>query len=182
MDPKYKTLIPLIAVFFVFGIVVGYVAHKPKTIEKIEYINRTVEVIVTVTPTPTTLTPTTPTPTPTPVATPTISDFTAKNYDKSIDKPTRTIDLVNRRANPDDLSIYPGDTVLIQITEYTLQTPLRLTITSLNMSQERTLTYGGASAYITFNNKGTYNFKAVAPSSDPNIQPWTYAEGRIVVY
>lgn len=180
MDPKYKTLIPLIAVFFVFGIVVGYAAHKPETIEKIEYINRTVEVIVTVTPTPTTLTPTTPTPTP--VATPTISDFTAKNYDKSTDKPTKTIDLVNRRANPDDVSIYPGDTVLIQITEYTLQTPLRLNITSLNMSHERTLTYGGASAYITFNNKGTYRFKADALSSDPNILPWTYAEGRIVVY
>lgn len=181
MDPKYKTIIPLIVVFFVFGVAIGYVAHKPETIEKI--------VTVTVTPVPTpspTLTtpipPPIPTPTPTATATPTIPDFTARNYDKSTDKPTRTIDLVNRRANPDDLSIYPGDTVLIQITEYTLQTPLRLTITSLNMSQERTLTYGGASAYITFNNKGTYSFKAIAPPSDPNIQTWTYAEGRIVVY
>jgi hypothetical protein len=91
MDPKNKTLIPLIIIFFILGIVVGYVAHKPQTIEKI--------VTVTVTPIPTpppTLTQT-PTPTPTltstPTATvaPTVTDFIIKNYDPSKDTPSKLL-------------------------------------------------------------------------------------------
>ncbi len=183
MDPKYKTLIPLIIIFFIFGIVVGYVAHKPQTIEKI--------VTVTVTPIPTpipTLTQT-PTPTPTPtqtptstaIATPAISDFTVKNYDPSTDTPTKTIELTSNGANPSTLSIRSDDSVLIKITGYSLQSPLTLNLTSLNMSQERNLGTSGA-VVVTFNNKGIYSLKAIIPSPDPNILPKTYADGTITVY
>ncbi len=181
MDPKNKTLIPLIIIFFILGIVVGYVAHKPQTIEKI--------VTVTVTPIPTpppTLTQT-PTPTPTltstPTATvaPTVTDFIIKNYDPSKDTPTKTIELTSNGANPSTLSIRPEDTVLIKITGYSLQSPLTLNLTSLNTSQERNLGTSGA-VVVTFNNKGIYSLKAIIPSPDPNILPKTYAEGTITVY
>ncbi len=179
MDPKYKTIIPLVAVFFVFGIVVGYVVHKPETIEKIEYINKTVEVerIVTVT---VTVTPTT-TPTPTPTATQAVSDFIVKIYEPSKDTPAKTIELTSRGADPNVLSIRSGDTVLIKITGYSQQSPLKLNLTSLNMSQERNLGTSGA-VVVTFNTKGTYSFKAIIPSGDPNVLPRDYAAGTITVY
>lgn len=181
MDPKYKTLIPLIIIFFIFGIVVGYVAHKPQTIEKI--------VTVTVTPIPTPIptltqtpipTPTpTQTPTPTAIATPAISDFTVKtDYDPSKDTPTKTIELTSNGANPSTLSIRPGDSVLIKITRYSSQLPLTLI---LNATYSRNLGTGGA-VVVTFNKKGSYSFKAIIPSNDQNIKPTIYAEGTITVY
>ncbi len=179
MESKYKTLIPLIIIFFIVGVAVGYVVHKPLTIEKI------VTVTVTPIPTPTPIatpipTPTsisTPIPTPTAIATPVISDFTVRNYNPSTDTPTTTIELVNRRANPSDMTIHLGDTVLIEITDSSLTTPLTLNLNSYS----KNLGTSGA-AFIIFNKKGTYTFKAVARSTDPNVLPWTYGEGTITVY
>ncbi len=178
MDPRNKTYIPIIIIIFIFGVVLGYVAHKPQTIEKPVYINNTVErvvekvVQVTVTPTPI------PTVAPTTTAAPVISDFTVKNYDPSTDVPTKTIVLSNMRANPDTLSIHPGDTVLIQITDYTLQNPLTLT---LNASYQTNMGTSGA-VVVTFNKKGTYSFKALTSTTDPNVLGRLYADGTITVY
>ncbi|MCX9024803.1 MAG: hypothetical protein OIN85_01760 [Candidatus Methanoperedens sp.] len=179
MESKYKTLIPLIIIFFIIGVAVGYVAHKPVTIEKI--------VTVTVTPIPTTTpisTPiptltliSTPIPTLTATATPTVSDFTVRNYDPSTDTPTKKIELINRRANPTETAIHLGDTVLIEITDSSLTTPLTLSLDSYS----KNLGTSGA-AFITFNKKGTYTFKAIASSPDPNVLPSTYGEGTITVY
>lgn len=176
MDPKNKTLIPLIIIFFIFGIAVGYAAHKPQTIEieKIVEKKEIVTVTVTATPTPAPIV----TATATAIATPAISDFTVKDYDSSTDTPTRIIELVNGRANPSEMTISPGSTVLIKITDYTLTSPLTLI---LNSTYSKNL-YTSGTAFITFNKKGTYPFKAVIPSSDPNILPWAYGEGTITVY
>jgi hypothetical protein len=177
MDPRNKTSI-LFILFFIFGILVGYAVHKPQTIEKIEYINQTIEVPkipeeeveVTITPAAT--------PTATPTTTPIISDFTVKNYDPSLDTPAQTIELKNWRANPSTLSIRSGDTVLIKIVDYTLQSPMTLI---LNTTYKQNLGTSGA-VVVTFNKKGTYNLTAIIPSSDPSIKPGTYAEGIITVY
>lgn len=174
IDPKNKLLIPLIIVFFVFGVVVGYVAHKPETVVKIEYVNQTVEKIVekiievTVTPTPTL--------TPTPALTPAIMDFTVKGYEPSKDAPTKTIEITTRGAVPDTLSVRPGDTVLIKIT-----TPPSAVTLILNATYSRNMGTSGA-VVVTFNKKGMYSFKAIIPSGDPNILPTTYGEGTITVY
>lgn len=179
MGPKNKTLIPLIIIFFIFGIAVGYVAHKPMTIEKIEYVNRTVEVIVTVTPTPTT-----PTTTPTPIATaaPTVIDFTVKNYyDPAKDISTYTIQIRNWGADPNTLSVHQGDSVLIKIADITLLTPMTLILNSSSRKEENDLGTSGA-AFVTFNKKGIYTFKGILRSSDPTILSRTYAEGTISVY
>jgi plastocyanin len=179
MESKYKTLIPLIIIFFIVGVAVGYVAHKPKTIEiekpveKIIYQNNTV--YVTVTPTPIV------TATAAAIETPAISDFTVRNYDPSTDTPTKTIELTSNGANPSIVSVHPGDTVLIKITGYSLQSPLKLNLTSLNMSQERNLGTGGA-VVVTFNTRGSYSLKASVLSADPTILPRTYGEGTITVY
>lgn len=172
MDPRNKTLI-LIVIFFILGVAVGYVSYQPKTIEKI--VEKIVTVTITVTPTPT---PTpTQTPTPTPAPTPTVANFSVRIYNPSTDTPTKTIELTNWRANPSEISIRPGDTVVIKITDYTLSLPLNLFMDS----EKRYLGTGGA-VFITFNNKGKYTFKAISSSSDPNILPQTYAEGSITVY
>lgn len=178
MDPKYKTLIPLIIISFILGAAVGYVAHKPET--KIEYHNTTIEVekivtvTVTVTPTPTPMPTLTPTPTPAVVA-----DFTVKIYEPSKDVPTKTVTFDNLRANPSEMSIKPGDTVLFKITDYTAS---RMTLVLNESVISEVLSYSGGAVVITFNNKGTYRFKAIIPSSDPSIAPRTYAEGTINVY
>ncbi len=175
MDTKNKTLIPLIIIAFIFGAVIGYLAHQPGTIEKTTekpvYINRTIEVIKEVTVTPAQ---TTPAPTPTLQA----QDFTVKNYDPSKDKPSYTIELNNYRATPDTLSIHPGDGVLIKITDTSLYYPMALII---NQTYQKNLGTSGA-VVVTFNKKDTYDFKSVIPSSDPTIIPRTYAEGKITVY
>lgn len=175
MESKYKTLIPLIIIFFILGAVVGYVAHKPNTIEIEKPVERIVYQYVTVTPTPA---PVVTAATAAPTETPVLSDFTVKNYDPSTDTPTKIIELVNSRANPSEMTISPGSTVLIQITDYTLTSPLTLI---LNSTYSKNL-YTSGTAFITFNKKGTYTFKAVIPSSDPNILPWAYGEGTITVY
>lgn len=179
MDPKYKTLIPLVVIFFIFGIAVGYVAHKPVT-------TVTVTPVPTPSPTPTpTPSPTpSPTPTPTPIptpteaATPSVSNFTVKDYyDSSKDIPTYTIQLSNWGANPNTLSIRPGDSVLIKIADSSLSSPLTLILNSYS----KDLGTSGV-AFITFNKIGVYSFKAVIPSGDPNVLPVTYAKGTISVH
>ncbi len=174
MDPKYKTLIPLIIISFILGAALGYTAYQPRVV----YINQTVEKIVTVTvtvaPTPTpTLSPTL-----TPSATPALQDFTVKIYEPSIDIPTKTIAFDNNRANPSDLSIKPGDIVLFKITDYTAS---RMTLILNESIISEVLSYSGGAVVVTFNNKGTYRFKAIIPSGDPNILPRTYAEGIVTV-
>lgn len=176
IDPKNKTLIPLIIIFFILGVVVGYVAHKPETIEKIVTVNVTVTPIPTPTPAQTPIPTTTPTPTPTPAVTPAIMDFTVKNYEPSKDAPTKTIDITTRGAVPDTVSVRPGDIVLIKIT-----TPPSAVTLILNATYSRNMGTGGA-VVVTFNKKGMYSLKVIFPSSDPNIQPTTYAEGTITVY
>ena len=173
MDSKDSTFYPLIALFFILGLVIGYAIHKPETVQKIQYIDRPVENIVEVT------TPLSTPPASTAAATATPApDFTIRNYDPSIDKPTMTIELVNWRANPEVVTIRVGETVLIKIMDYTLQSPMTLV---LNSSFKENLGKSGAKM-ITFNKKGTYNFITIIPSSDPSILPRTYAEkGSIIV-
>ncbi|HEY9245699.1 MAG TPA: hypothetical protein VIO11_02520 [Candidatus Methanoperedens sp.] len=181
MDPKNKTLIPLVIIFFLFGIAVGYIVHTPKTvtIEKPVYINNTIEktVEVTSTPTPgiTTL------PTVVPVLTPQIPDFNVKFYDQAVDHPSRTIDIANQRASPNSMTIHLEDTVLIRISDTSLQNPLELTISSMNTTYKKSLGTSGA-VYVTFNAKGMYNLKAVILSADKNIMGRTYAEATITIY
>jgi len=50
MESKDTTFYPLIVLFFALGLIIGYVIHKPETIEKVEYINNTIEKIVVATP------------------------------------------------------------------------------------------------------------------------------------
>ncbi|MCZ7372585.1 MAG: hypothetical protein O8C60_02825 [Candidatus Methanoperedens sp.] len=174
MDSKDSTFYPLIALFFILGLVIGYAIHKPETVQKIQYIDRPVENIVEVTTTPLS---TPPASTAAATATP-APDFTIRNYDPSIDKPTMTIELVNWRANPEVVTIRVGETVLIKISDYTVQSPITFI---LNSSYKENLGKSGA-RMITFNKKGTYDFKAVIPSSDPSILPAVYAEkGTIIV-
>ena len=176
MDAK-KTLYPLIAVFFILGLVIGYAVHKPVTIEKIQYVDR----IVTATATPVTTLPTAASPSPTgsPAATAIAPDFTVKNYDPSKDKPTVTMELANMAVNPNSVSIHAGDTVLIKITDIYFQSRLTLI---LNNSYKKDLGTMGA-VVVTFNTKGTYRVQAEIPSDDPTILPkiYTEREGIIIV-
>ncbi|VVB84432.1 Uncharacterised protein [uncultured archaeon] len=176
MDSKNNTLYPLIILFFLLGIVVGYVIHKPET--RIEYVNKTIEVastptikevekIVYVTATPTYVAP---------AATIVTANFSVKVYNPDTDKPTNTMELTNRRFNPQTLSIPTGGTVLIKISDYSLQSPLILTLDSYEMS----LGTSGA-VVVTFNKKGIYNLKAVISSGDPNVIPQTYGEAVVTV-
>jgi hypothetical protein len=177
MESKYKTLIPLIIIFFIIGVAIGYLAHKPETIKEI------VNVTVTPVPTPTLISTPIPTPIsistsiPTPTATPALSDFTVRNYNPSTDVPTATIQLVNNRATPNEIHVHVGDTVLIKITDVSLTSPLTL---FLNSAYSMNMGTSGA-AFITFNNKGTYTFEAIAISPDPNIVSLTYGKGTIIV-
>jgi len=161
MENQNKLSIPLMIVVFFIGIVIGYAGHDPKTIEKIEYKDRPVEKIVyqdrivevTVTVTP----PPTPSPTPVATAAPVISDFTVKYFEPSRDNPTKIIELTNHRANPDTLSLHKGDTVLIKITDSSLQSPLTLIF---NNTYTQKLGTSGA-AIVTLNNLGTYTYTEV---------------------
>ncbi len=173
MDAK-DIFYPLIILFFIIGLVIGYAIHRPETVQKIQYVDRTVEKVVEVTATPS---PTSPTSTPVSTAIP-IPDFTIKQlYDPVNDQPTTTMKLENRRAVPDVVSIHPGDSVSIVITASSVPGPITLVLGSY----QRKLGSNGA-VFITFNNKGTYNFSAIVPSGDPNILPAVYAEkGTIIV-
>lgn len=175
MDAKDNTLYPLIILFFLLGLVVGYVIHKPATVETIQIVNRTVEVptikevekIVYVTAIPTSTVP---------GVAPVSADFSVKIYDPSTDRPSRTMELTNWRFNPDTLSIRAGETILIKITDLSLQNPLTLIV---NSSYTRNMGRSGA-VIVTFNKKGTYDLRAVFTSEDPNIQPTKYGEAATV--
>ncbi|MCX9009893.1 MAG: hypothetical protein OIN66_02115 [Candidatus Methanoperedens sp.] len=182
MDAKDNTLYPLIILFFLLGLVVGYVIHKPVTEERIQIVNQTVKetpiikevekiVYVTVTPTSTVSA----------VVTSVSGDFSVKIYDPATDRPSNTMELTNWRFSPDTLSIRSGETVLIKITDLSLQNPLILTIDPSDPQYKRDLGRSGA-VVVTFNKKGTYNLKAVTISSDPNIQPTTYGQGTVTIY
>ncbi len=177
MDSKNNTLYPLIILFFLLGIVVGYVIHTPET--RIEYVNKTIEVqstptikevekIVYVTATPTYVAP---------AATAVMANFSVKGYNPDTDKPTNTMELTNYQFNPQTLFIPTGSNVLIEISDYSLQNPLILTLDSY----ERSLGTSGA-VVVTFNKKGIYNLKAVISSGDPNVIPQSYGEAVVTVY
>ena len=181
MESKERTLYSLIILFFVIGLVIGYMMHQPGT--EIRYINNTLEVpeevpkvvetIGEVTAAPT-ITATTPAPTSTPVP-----DFEVKIFDPEKDKPTNEILLVNtRKAMPDYVSMHPGGTVLIKVVDYPDQlNELRFIMGSY---QQKLGTSG--MIVIKFNNIGTYKFIAIIPNDDPSINPVTYAEGSIKIY
>lgn len=182
MDSKNNMLYPLIILFFLIGIVVGYVIHKPET--RIEYVNKTIEVqstptikevekIVYVTATPPAATPTYAAPAATTVV---VANFSIKGYNPDTDKPANTMELTNYRFNPQTLSIPTGSAILIKISDYSLQSPLILAMDSYEMS----LGTSGA-VVVTFNKKGIYNLKAVISSGDPNVIPQTYGEAVVTV-
>lgn len=175
MESKYITFYPLIVLFFVLGLVIGYVVHQPET--EIRYMNNTIEVQknveksgeVTTLPTSTA---TTPTPTSTQVP-----DFEIKIYDPAKDKPPETIELVNWQAMPDQLSIPLKNTVLIKVINYPDRPAPYFIMGSYN---EKLGTAG--QIVVKFNKKGTFNYEVIIPNDDPNINPMTYAKGSIRVY
>ncbi len=175
MASKESTFYPLILLFFVLGLVIGYVIHQPET--EIKYVNNTIEVPkivektgeVTVSPTSTA---TTPVPTSTQAA-----DFEVKIYDPEKDKPTQTIELTNWRSMPDKISIRPGQTVLFRVVDY----PQRAPPNFIMGSYERKLGTAGQ-IVVTFNKIGTYDFRVVIPSDNTGTNPTEYAKGSIKVY
>lgn len=180
MDPKIKSYLPLVIIFFVLGVAAGYVLHKPATIEKPIYINQTIEVekTVTATATPTSTAIMTPTLTPTLTETPPpVPDFTVKIWNPDTDNPTHTIQLRNKKVDPNTLSINTGDTILIRITDASVFSPMELII---NSSYTQNLGTSGA-VVVTFNNKGIYSVDAIIPSIDPTILPLIYGHGMITV-
>lgn len=190
MDPKNKTLIPLIIIFFVVGIAVGYVAHKPVTIEKPVEVEKIVTVTVTVTPTPAPATPT-PTPTPTPITTPSVSDFTVKDfYNPDTDIPCYGCIITVEgyyTVNPTGLSIHPGQSVLIKTSQSFPEKLWLALYDTANCSPclppyQKYLGSSGA-AFITFNNKGTYSFKTETRSSEQGVLPTPFTTNTtITVY
>ncbi|MCZ7356068.1 MAG: hypothetical protein O8C66_06930 [Candidatus Methanoperedens sp.] len=180
MDPKIKSYLPLIIIFFVLGVVAGYLLHQPATIEKPIYINQTIETTVekTVTATATPASTAIMTPTPTLTETPQpVPDFTVKIWNPDTDNPTYTIQLRNQKVDPNTLSINTGDTVLIRITDFSVFSPMELII---NSSYTQNLGTSGA-VVVTFNNKGLYSLDAIIPSGDPNVFPRIYGHGMITV-
>ncbi|MCE8422381.1 MAG: hypothetical protein J5U16_00435 [Candidatus Methanoperedens sp.] len=179
------------------GLIIGYAVHRPAIIEQIKYVNvttvstetpaieetiipATLTPIVTLTVTPIvtlTVTPIVTPPAPTAMQTPTPSDFMVKRYDPATDKPTRTIELKNYRANPDTLSIYLSDSVLIELIDTSLQNPVTLIFNSTVMENLGT----SGKRLVTFNKKGTYTYRAIISQSDPAIIPGEYATGTIIV-
>lgn len=175
MESKDSTFYPLIILFFILGLVIGYVIHQPET--EIKYINNTIEVpkivekIVEVTTSPTS-TATTPEPTSTQVP-----DFEVKIYDPIKDKPAETIEIVNWQAMPDRISIPLGGTVLIKVINY----PDRPKPEFIMGPYKQILGTAGQ-IVVKFNKKDIFNYKVIIPNEDPNILPSTYAEGSIRVY
>ncbi len=175
MESKDITFYPLILLFFVLGLVIGYVIHQPET--EIKYINNTIEVPKIVenslegTGTPTS-TATTPAPTSTQ-----IPDFEVKIYDPAKDKPSETIEITNWQAIPSEISIPLRNTILIKVVYYPDRPAPYFIMGSYN---EKLGTAG--QIVVKFNKKGTFNYKVIIPNEDPNINPMTYAEGSIRVY
>ncbi len=176
MEPKDSTLYPLIILFFILGLVIGYVIHQPGT--EIKYITSTkevpkiVETNVEVTQSPVSTTqPREPEPTQVP-------DFEVKIYDPEKDIPVKTIELKNWEAVPKELSIRPGQPVLIKVVDYSQQIPPNFIMGSYKREPLGT----AGQIIVKFNKTGTYDFKAIIPSRDPSILPTIYAEGSIKVY
>ncbi len=175
MDQKDSTFYPLIILFFVLGLVIGYVIHQPQT--QTRYINNTIEVPKLVeTTVAATASPASTTPGQIPEPTQ-IPDFEVKIYDQAKDKPDQIIELINWKAMPDSISLRMGKTVLIKVVDYPDQAAPKFIMDSY----ERKLGTSGM-IVIKFNKIGTYNFKAIIPNDDPSILPGTYAEGSIRVY
>ncbi|MDO8726371.1 MAG: hypothetical protein Q7J35_09925 [Candidatus Methanoperedens sp.] len=180
MESKERTFYSLIILFFVIGLVMGYLIHQPGT--EVRYINNTIEVpkeipkvvetIGTMTAAPT-ATATTPGPTSTPVP-----DFEVKNYDAEKDKSVKTIELLNWKATPDDVSIHPGDSILIKVVNY----PASLDVPIFILGSYQKILGNSGMIVIKFNNKGTYDFTVVVSNKDPNVIPKQYAKGIIRVY
>jgi hypothetical protein len=175
MESKERTFYSLIILFFVIGLVIGYMMHQPGT--EIRYINNTevpkevpkvVETIVEVSPTSAT-----PAPTSTPVP-----DFEVNIFDPEKDRPTQSIELVNWKAIPDHVSMHPGETVLIKVVNYPdNQEKPKFIMGSFN----QTLGTAGM-IVIKFNTKGDYDYNVMIPNNDPSINPVTYARGSIKIY
>ncbi len=173
MESKERTVYLLIILFFIIGVVTGYLLHQPGT--EIRYINRTIEVPGTVaTIAATTTIPVKTTPQPTPTQAP---DFVVRVYDPEKDKPVYTIELINWKAMPDEISIRPGEPILIKVVDYPEQEPPYF----IMGSYERKLGTAGQ-IIVIFNKTGTYNFQVIIPSNDPTINPTKYADGSIRVY
>lgn len=179
MESKERTFYSLIILFFVIGLVTGYLIHQPGT--EVRYINNTIEVpkeipkivetIGEVTAAPT------PAATPRPTSTP-VPDFEVKIYDAEKDKPAKTIELVNWKATPDDVSIHPGDSILIKVVNY----PSSLDIPIFILGSYQKILGNSGMIVIKFNNSGTYDFTVVVSSKDPNVIPRQYAKGTIRVF
>ncbi len=175
MESKDSTFYPLIALFLLLGLVIGYMIHQPDT--EIKYVNNTIEVPKTVekrveviaSPTSTAMTPA---PTSTQAA-----DFEVKIYDPEKDKPTTTIELTNWRAIPDQISIRPGQMVLIKVVNYPDRPKPEFFMGSYNKE------LGTAGQIVaTFNKIGNYEFRVVIPSDNSGTLPTEYAKGSIKVY
>lgn len=180
MESKERTFYSLIILFFVIGLAIGYLIHQPGT--EIRYVNNTIEVpkevpkivetIGEVTAAPTAAA-TTSAPTPTPVP-----DFEVKIYDPEKDKPAQTIELVNWKAMPDDVSMRPGGTLLVKVVNYPADQEIPIFI----MGSYKKILGNSGMIVIKFNNRGNYDFKVIISNNDPSVIPKTYAKGLIKVY
>lgn len=175
MEPKDGTFYPLIILFFILGLVIGYVIHQPGT--EIRYNNNTIEVPTIVKEiVETTASPTSTASTYAPTSTQ-VPDFEVKIYEPGKDKPTQTIELVNWQTMPNYVSLRAGENVLIKVVNYPDQKAPRFIMDSY------TKDLGTAGMIVVkFNKLGTYNFEAIIPNDDPSILPMTYAKGSIRVY
>lgn len=178
MESKERIFYSLIILFFVIGLVIGYLMHQPGT--EIRYINNTIEVPEEVPKVVETIgeviaapTVTTSAPTFTPVP-----DFEVKIFDPEKDRPAQTIELVNWKAMPDYVSMRPGETVLIKVVNY----PADQEVPKFIMGVYQKILGTSGMIVIKFNNRGTYDFSVIIPNNDPSINPVTYARGSIRVY
>ena len=176
METKDRTFYPLIILFFILGLVIGYVIHQPGT--EIKYITNTIEVPKAVeTNVEVTQSPTPATTQQKPESTP-VPDFEVKVYNPEKDVPTKTIEIKYWVAVPKELSMRPGQTVLIKVVDYSQPTPPNF----IMGSYKREPLGNAGQIVIKFNKTGTYDYKVVIPSGDPTILPSLYAEGSIKVY
>ncbi|MDD5615491.1 MAG: hypothetical protein PHH85_04750 [Candidatus Methanoperedens sp.] len=180
MESKERTFYSLIILFFVIGLIIGYLVHQPGT--EIRYINNTIDVTKEVPKVVETIGEVTAAPTPiattsAPASTP-VPDFEVKIYDPAKDKPAQTIELVNWKAMPDYVSMHPGETLLIKVVNYPDYQDSPKFIMG---SYEKILGTSGM-IVIKFNNRGTYDFTVIIPNNDPSIKPVEYAKGSIKVW
>ncbi len=180
MESKERTFYSLIILFFVIGLVIGYLIHQPET--EIRYINNTIDVTKEVpkvvgTTAEVTAAPTAAATTSAPTSTP-VPDFEVKIFDPEKDKPAQTVELVNWKAIPDYVSMHPGETVLIKVVNY----PDNQDSPKFRMGSYEKILGTSGMIVIKFNNRGTYDFTVIIPNNDPSISPVTYAKGSIKIY